>query len=210
MQIATHIEVEQNTQEWYEARTGLITASGMKDVFAGGKGVTREKYAIKLALERLTGERQEGYTNDAMQNGHDTEPVAALAYELSTGSDITECGMFKHDKLPIGASPDRLVDSDGVLQIKSPEPLAHIKYMREGILPYAYRKQCITELWLTGRDWLDFMSFNGDLPANAQKFVVRLWRRDVLEEIDEIQEGCIEFNGYVDYLVDFIKNYKGV
>ncbi len=63
----------QQTDDWFANRLGKVTASKVKDVMAKGRGgapsATRQNYMMQLLCERLTGKRDEGYTNAAMQRG---------------------------------------------------------------------------------------------------------------------------------------------
>ena len=73
--------MEQRSDEWFKARLGKVTASNVHKIFVGGAGKTRKDYLMKLVLERLTGERVEGFTSGAMQWGIETEPLARSTYE---------------------------------------------------------------------------------------------------------------------------------
>ena len=66
-------DLPQGTPEWFACRRGIVTASRLKDVLAGGRGKTRRTYMLTLIGERLTGEVQEGYTNAHMERGHRPE-----------------------------------------------------------------------------------------------------------------------------------------
>ena len=65
--------IEQGSEEWFAQRLGKATASRIADIVAKtktGYSTSRENYCVELALERITGKRQEFYTNDAMKWGH--------------------------------------------------------------------------------------------------------------------------------------------
>ena len=76
----------QRTDEWFAARLGRVTASRIADVCARTKtgwGAGRKNYMAELVAERLTGTRQEGFTNAAMQWGTDQEPEAGWIAQRS-------------------------------------------------------------------------------------------------------------------------------
>src|SRR3546814_18621034 len=76
------------------------------------------RYALQIALERVTGRKAEhSFTNDHMERGHEEEPIARLRYEELHFVDVTNGGFF--DCGAWGDSPDGLVAGDGVLESKS-------------------------------------------------------------------------------------------
>ena len=98
---------EQGSDAWHVARLGMATASRFTDVLAktrSGYSTSRKNYAVELALEIITGTRQDFYQSSAMAWGSETEPVARLEYELITGNEVEGTGFWKHDILPIGTS----------------------------------------------------------------------------------------------------------
>ena len=100
----------QHTEGWYAARLGIPTASRFAHVLAQGKGnapsLTRQKYVVELALERITGRREELKPTEAMDVGTEREPLARQAYMVRTGELVSEAGLCLHDTLDCGASPD--------------------------------------------------------------------------------------------------------
>jgi predicted phage-related endonuclease len=48
--------------------------------------------------------------------------------------------------------------------------------------PAAYINQMQTQMWVTGRAWCDFVSFDPRVPNHLQLFIVRLERDDDLIE----------------------------
>lgn len=170
--------MEQRTDEWFAARLGKVTASRVADVVATtktGYSASREGYAIELALERITGRRQERYTNAAMQWGTETEPLARAAYEAATGNLVEECGLIDHPTIAMsGASPDGLIGPDGLLEIKCPEQKQHYEVLRTGIVPVKYMHQMYWQMACTKRAWCDFVSFDPRFPEHLQLFVRRI------------------------------------
>ena len=116
--------IEQGSPEWFLQRLGKATASRIADIVAQtktGYGASRESYAVELALERITGQRGESFSNSFMQWGTETEPQARVAYEAHTGRIVDEVAMLPHPTIAMsGASPDGLIDADGQIEIKCP------------------------------------------------------------------------------------------
>jgi len=189
------LDVEQGTDEWLAARAGRITASNFGKVLAsgpsgGGESKTRRSYMVQLLAERLTGLPTNSYANAAMQWGTEHEPQARAMYELLTGDDVVQVGMALLND-DVGASPDGLVRGDGGLEIKCPNTTTHIETILSGKMPPEHRPQVQGCMYVTGRDWWDFVSFDPRMPPERQMFVARVARDD--EYIAKLAEAVQEF-----------------
>lgn len=175
----------QRTPEWFADRLGRVTGSACSAVFAksrtkGEESTERRKYRLQLALERLTGHPGgSGYVNAAMQRGIDMEPVAVAEYEAASGLFVNVPGFMFAEEIMVGASLDGLVGSDGALEVKVPDSLTHLSYLREGKMPAEYVHQVTHNLWVSGREWLDFVSYDDRFPERLQLFQIRVMRADV-------------------------------
>lgn len=187
--------IQQGTPEWFSARAGRVTASRMADVMArtkSGYGAARANYMADLIVERLTGAKTEGYTNAAMQWGTDTEPQARAAYEFMTDTAVAETGFHLHPAIgDMGASPDGLVDSDGLIEIKCPNTATHLDTLLAEAIPQKYLLQMQTQMACTGRAWCDFVSFDPRLPVELQIWIKRVVRDDAV--ISEIESEASKF-----------------
>lgn len=173
---------EQQDAVWFAARTGKATASRFKDVLAklknGQPGADRQNYLIDVVTERLTGDPVQHFTTAAMQWGIDLEPLARKAYEDYVRVGVDPTGFWAHDELAAGASPDGLVNWDGLVEIKCPFNSArHIQTWRDG-MPSEHMPQVQGQLWITGRDWCDFVSFDPRMPGALKLYVERIERND--------------------------------
>ena len=193
---------KQQTDQWFADRLGLPTSSNYAAVLS--KGTTRRNYMVKLAIEVLTGQKEESYTNATMQHGIDTEAPARLAYEFETGNTVEEVGFIRHDTLDTGASPDGLIGKDGLVEIKCPSSAVHIDYLFKGTLPSTYRAQVQGQMWITDRQWCDFVSYDDRLPENAQISIVRVNR-----DVDYIANLEIEINKFIAELNDLVEKLRG-
>ncbi len=135
----------QGTDEWRQARLGKVTASRAADVVRRTKtgwGSSRANYMAELIAERLTGVPAEKYANAAMQWGTEKEPQAREDYELYTGLTVECVGFIDHPSvIAAGASPDGLVGSDGLLEIKCPNTATHIDTLLGQGVDVDYYKQ---------------------------------------------------------------------
>ena len=152
----------QGTPEWRQARGGIPTASAFDMIITtqGLPSKQRQKYMYALAAEKITGAKDEGYKHEAMLRGIEMEGEARKMYELMTDSIVETVGVCYSDEKKLwGCSPDGLIGDDGALEIKCPTPPVHVGYLLEGKLPTDYFQQVQGQLFVTGRKWLDFMSY---------------------------------------------------
>ena len=176
------MEIEQGTPEWHELRRGKVTASCIHFVTAKGKNgqmaATRRKYMARLVAERWSGKcAPEGYVSDAMKQGTEREPQARAAYEFMSDCQIKKVPFVDHaDIVMCGCSPDGLVGDTGLVEIKCPEIQTHLDYLMQDEVPTDYVPQMQFQMACTGRHWVDFVSFNPDVPPRGQVFIKRLSR----------------------------------
>ena len=167
--------MEQQTNEWFTARLGKVTASRVADVIAKtktGYSASRDNYMAQLICERLTGQKGESFTNAAMEHGTQTEPLARSAYENARNLLVKEVGFINHPRIEMsGASPDGLVADDGLVEIKCPNTATHIDTLLSGKVPTKYITQMQWQMLCCQRKWCDFVSFDNRLPEHLQLFV---------------------------------------
>lgn len=181
----------QGTDEWKAARAGKITGSKAECINAGGKGITRRKYMVQLVAERLSGIPQEGgYQSPAMLAGTALEPEARATYEAETGELVREAG-FAYLTIPAGCSVDGFVGESGIQEIKCPEPHVHVDYMERMRVPPEYVPQVTHNLWVTGAEWVDFVSYCPAMPEGLQLLIVRAARNEFAIEAHE--EAALRF-----------------
>jgi putative phage-type endonuclease len=142
----------------------------------------------QLITERLTEQASEGFSSAAMQWGTETEPQARMAYEVMTGETVEETGFVLHPSIKFfGASPDGLVGSDGLIEIKCPNTATHIDTLLSEKVPSKYITQMHVQMICTGRDWCDFVSFDPRLPGDMSFWMQRVHRDDKLCKDIEVE-----------------------
>lgn len=202
-----HMDIVQNTPEWHDIKRGKVSASRVKDVMAGGKGVTRNNYLSRIVCEILTGTTEDGFSNSNMERGLELEPIARQTYEFFSGNQVDQCGFIDHPFIPrFGCSPDGLVGDDGMIEIKTVIPSTHLGYIEEGEAPSVYLKQMQSQMACSGRQWVDFVSYCPEMPVHLQLFVKRVIRDE--SEIKEIQAEVIAFNNQVDAKLKMLEEYS--
>lgn len=197
-------DVEQNTDAWQLLRTGKATASNFACFMANdGKtfGDPAKRYALQIALERMTGKKAEfSFSNKDMERGQEQEPIARMLYEEERFVDVSNGGFF--DWGDYGDSPDGLIGSDGVAEIKSVIASTHYATIQRGSFDPSYRWQLVGHLDCTERDWVDFISYCSDFPIGMQLYVSRLHRKDCETEIARLKARRAEFIDLVGETLD--------
>ena len=184
------LDLEQGSQAWLNARLGIPTASRFKDIITPAKADRSKSaaaYMYELLAERLTKEPNEFYANEWMQRGNELEPMARTAYEFITDNSVDEVGFILNDEKSIGVSPDGLVGADGGIEIKCPKASTMVKYMIEDKLPDIYKPQVQGNLWISGREWWDFIVYH----PSIELYVKRVYRDEAY--IKKMEEHITAF-----------------
>lgn len=184
---------KQGTNEWISERLGVVTASEAYNVIKkgrGGKGyaTTRHTYMMQLIAEVCTGQSPE-IKGKPLEWGNEHEPIAREVYEAKTFSVVDELGLiYKDDSKRFGASPDGLIGDDGGIEIKCPFTTpVHLDTMLNGTIKPEYICQMQFIMWVTGREWMDFCSFDPRMIGDVDKrlCVIRVERdQKIMDEFD--------------------------
>lgn len=197
MQIFT--DIDQGSAEWFAARAGIPTASRFSTVMAKGEGKTRAEYMRKLAGEIITGEQAESFSTPHMERGKAMEDEARETYAFINGVEPYQVGFIRNgDK---GASPDSLIGTDGGLEIKTALPHIQIDRLERDRLPPEHKAQVQGNLWISEREWWDFVSYWPRLPM----LVTRVYRDEPY--IKTMSDDIDRFNDEKAALVERIRAY---
>lgn len=186
---------------------GKITPSGFADMMTKGKsdifGKTAIAYANRIILERIGVEVPEVFAK-ALDHGNEWEEYAITEYEKQTGSFVEPTSVIEHPELNfVAGTPDGLVGEDGMIEVKCPfNPANHLENLKSGAQIEDYKYQIQGYLWITGRKWCDFVSYDPRFPEQFRLFVRRVHRDQVL--IDAIKDRCIQFENYIQSMLQFI------
>lgn len=175
MTITIHDEMIQGSEEWFDARRGLLTASEMhlivtpKQLKAANNDKARA-HLFELLAQRITGYTEPSYISDDMLRGKEEEILALDEYAKNYG-ELSRVGFVTNNEwgFTLGCSPDALVGDDGIVEVKS----RRMKYQVETIIrdevPEEYLLQIQTMLLITGRKWCDFITYSGGLPMFTKR-----------------------------------------
>lgn len=203
--------MEQGSAEWLALRAGKFTGSRFSDLMAvtkSGPSTSRANLLVTLALERLTGQAEESFQNDAMRRGTELEPLARGAYEAETGELVEQAAFLAHPAHSfIGVSPDGLLGADGMIEIKCPASQAkHLAALRNGSHAQEYRWQVQGQLFVANRAWCDVVSYDPRFPDGLQLAITRVTRDEVASKA--LEQACIAANAEVDAMVIELQQLK--
>ena len=186
---------EQGSQEWLAERAGKWTGSKFVDVMAiserTGKPLKARSDAVwQVVVERMTEQAIEGPGGFALAWGHEVEQFARDAYELETGNVVQQVGFIEHQEFPFaGASPDGLIDDDGGLELKCPrDSRIHLDRFLSGV-PAEYIPQIQGCMWVTGRQWWHFASYDPRMPESHRLLIINVPRDEAV--IAKIQAAVL-------------------
>ena len=190
----------QGTPEWHECRLGLPTASRFSDLLAKGEGKMRNNYLNELAADIYRGfVEMDSYSNAHMERGKEQESDARKLYAFERAAKPELVGFLRNGRK--GASPDSLIGDDGGLEIKCCIGRIQIERLRRGDLPPEYRAQVQGNLWVSEREWWDFVSYSPALPL----MVTRVYRDEAY--IANLAKAVDAFVDELSALVDAIRTY---
>lgn len=192
-------------------RLGKATASEFNKIISrsrdGRETAARRNYRIQLTLERATGKTPSRFSNDYTDWGHDTEELAVVEFMLRHPElNLQKTSFIEHDFLAAGASPDRLIDDDGNLEVKCFNSANHYEALEKQQLPREYIAQVQGQLWITGRKYCMAVMFDPDFPPSAQLIILRVERDE--KYIDNLMVDVANFLEEVDKQTEFVNNYK--
>jgi len=200
MSLHIYRELEQGTDEWLEARRGIVTASVVgqlvtaKTIKPADNDYSRA-LTMTLAAERITGWSDPVYVNQDMMRGTFEEPIARDAYAQHMGVDVEEIGFMVRDDsgFRLGYSPDGLVGDDGLIEIKSRRQKKHLQTILADAVPAENMAQIQCGLLVSGRQWCDYVSFCGGMPLYVKRVTPdKRWRDAILAAVNTCEENIAQ------------------
>jgi len=207
------IECDQRSDEWKRARAGRLTGSVAANMMRearkkGDESAARRDLRFRLALERITGRPQENeFTAASVRHGVAKEPDALGIYEAMTGQILERVGFLSLGPVMAGCSLDGFVAGRaGIVEAKCPKSATHYEYLTTREIPGDYRWQCVHNLWVSGAQWCDFISYDDCWPERLQYLCVRLERNE--QEIQAYAASAGRFLAEVSVAVNDINKLK--
>ena len=205
MTLHVYEDLEQGTDEWLAARCGIATASVVGQLITPktvkpAANDTSRALVMTLVAERITGYVEPIQPNRDMERGTLSEPFARDIY-AEHYEPVTELGFMVRDfgTYRIGFSPDGLVGDDGLIEIKSPRQKKHLSTILADEVPLEYMAQCQAGLLVSGREWIDFLSYNGGMPLWRKRVTPdEKWFTAIREAVEQFENTAAEmYDRYV-------------
>ena len=204
---------EQRSDSWFDAKCGRVTGTRFKPLMSGLTTKGFNDLVADVMAEIITGNVEPTYSNDIMQRGLDLEPEARKEYENINSAQVDKAGFITPDENNefaewVGISPDGIIDSNfafdqwqSMLEIKCPLAKTHLGYIAAGKLPSDYVHQVQGQLFVTGLDYCDFMSYY----PGMKPFIIRVEPDKELFEkfserlrifIDQVKAGLEKYHAW--------------
>ena len=193
MTLTTFPKVEQGTEAWHDLRRGIVTASVVGKLLTPTRKVADNDVSrgltTVLAAERITGWTEDTAMTSDMYRGVECEPFARDAY-AEHHAPVAEVGFMRReeDGWTLGYSPDGLVGDDGLIEIKSPRAKTHLRTILADEVPAHYMAQCQAGLLVSGRKWLDFVSYVGGMPLYVKRVEPNAeWQQAIADAVPHLR-----------------------
>lgn len=168
---------------------GKFTGTRFKACLSSPTSETFKTMVASVLKERLIVSHNQIDTK-ALEHGRDMEPKALDMYRFVFGGDVQEVGFINHYQYDFcGVSPDFLVGENGGGEIKCPHNTdIHLKTIIADEMPSEHKPQVQGAMWVTGREWWDFISYDPRLP-HGDFFCKRIYRDD--KYIEKLEEAVL-------------------
>jgi hypothetical protein len=191
-------DLVQGTDAWHEQRRGMVTASVVGQLLTPTLKVasndTSRSLTALLVAERITGYTDPTYVNDDMWRGIEDEPRARDLYSQHF-APVTEVGFMVRDDwgFPIGYSPDGLVGDDGLIEVKSRRQKKHLQTILADAVPPENMAQLQAGLLVSGRQWIDYVSYCGGMPLWVKRVTPdEAWHDAIVEAVSAFEKAAAE------------------
>lgn len=179
---------KQRSKEWFAKRVGRVTGSNVGAIL----GLNPHKTADDVLREMVRayhGAEPEFQGNVATEHGTFHEAGAQSEYEMETGNKVEECGFFPY-KDWLGASPDGLLQPDGLIEIKCPfgkrkDEKPDFKTAEDQ--PHYYAQMQI-EMLCAERNWCHFYQWAPKGSIVEELYIDAHWIHENLPRLQEFHE----------------------
>ncbi len=181
-------DYEQGSDEWKAVRLGKFTASDFHILM--GDSQTKSTILLKKAAERITGRLSDGDSFSSLHTdrGKELEAEAREYYSTLSMNEVSEVGFVEFSPT-IGCSPDGLIGNEGGVEIKCKDNHNHLFAVMNNYMEPAHRTQCQFNMFVTGRQWWDYVLYNKNFTNHC--FVITVVRdNDYINKIIACLAEC--------------------
>lgn len=190
-------DLDQGEPEWFAARCGIVTASVVHQLVTAktlkaADNLTSRGLTATLVAERITGHVEPMAQTRDMERGVLDEPYARDEYS-KRHAPASELGFMvrEFDGFKIGYSPDGLVGDDGLIEIKSRKQRIQLGTFLDDEVPAENLAQIQTGLLVSGRDWLDYVSYTGGMPLYVKRvYPDQQWHDAIIAAVAQLEQNA--------------------
>lgn len=207
MTLTTYENLTQGSEEWIQARAGILTASVIGQLITPAKVQLSKSDTARSVMENLLAERLSGHVDEYpmsadMERGVLDEPYARDLYASVSPKPVAELGfmVLERDGRRLGYSPDALVGDNGLGEIKSRKPKIHLRTILDDRVPADNMAQLQTGLYVSGREWIDYISYAGGWPLH----VIRVYPDQ--KWFNAIEQAVDAYETFADLMTETFKS----
>lgn len=192
---------------WLSARAGKLTASRMADAMAytvkGVPKAERTKLMHELLAERLTGLSVPHVVTEPMLWGQEHEDEAVDCFvERFPQFDVRRSRFYEHPTIEnFGATPDREIDADGLIEIKCPTTTRFLEWTIAGVVPEEHKPQMLAQLLCTGKKWCGFVAYDPRIKDEKRRLFMRKFVPEQ-GDLDLVEHEAVKFLTELDMMFD--------
>lgn len=183
----------------HSPRAAVATEANVK-VIGAADNLTSLSLTATLVAERVTGNVEPMATSRDMERGTLDEPYARDEYS-KRHAPATELGFMvrEFDGFKIGYSPDGIVGDDGLIEIKSRKQRIQLATFLDDEVPAENMAQIQTGLLVSGREWLDYVSYTGGMSLYVKRvYPDQRWHDAIIAAVAQLEQKAAEMTS--DYL----------
>lgn len=151
--------MEQMSEEWFEEKRGILSASDAELYLVSGKNKMKIGAGLQTLADKKVSEILAVYhdysdvqtAGKSAQWGIENEPFARAEFERRNLAKVSEVGFIRCVDHYIGISPDGIVENEECgTEIKCYDSLNHLNVVMNGVVPKKVIAQCQFSMMVTG------------------------------------------------------------
>lgn len=178
------LDIEQNSNEWLEARKGKITGSKLKDIIIS-RGTKQKIGFYQLIADRLSIDEEK---EDPMERGHRLEDEAIEIFSQQTDKEVSKGGMWLSDEDEnIACSPDGVIKKGKniveAVEVKCLSASRHLEAWFTKEIPSEYEYQVLQYFIVNEKLEKLFFCFYDPRVTAKPFFYLEVNREDIEDDI---------------------------
>lgn len=188
---------------WLSARAGKLTASRMAEAMGKKGPAARKKLMFELLAERTIEGNVPHFVSPAMEHGLEYEDEAVdMFVSRFPQYDVRLSRFYEHPTIEFfGASPDREVGHDGLLEVKCPSTEKYLGWVMDGAVPIEHKPQMAAQILCSGKKWCGFLAYDPRIKVESQRLFMKKYE-PTAEYLAEVEREAIQFLKELDFMFE--------